>query len=84
MLELLPKDIFLHISNNEIEELIHLLPEKIEAIKDMNYMLDDKALRIEITLDLLEALREGNRLKAQAIFEVALKVFKTSTLKTVH
>ena len=84
MLELLPKDMFLHISNNEIEELIHLLPEKIEAIKDMNYMLDDKALRIEITLDLLEALREGNRLKAQAIFEVALNVFKTSTLRTVH
>ena len=84
MLELLPKDMFLHISNTEIEELIHLLPEKIEAIKDMNYMLDDKALRIEITLDLIEALREGNRLKAQAIFEVALKVFKTSTLKTVH
>ena len=84
MLELLPKDMFLHISNNEIEELIHLLPEKIEAIKDMNYMLDDKALRIEITLDLLDALKEGNRLKAQAIFEVAVETFKDSPLTTVH
>ena len=84
MIELLPPNMFLQMSDDDLTELMAILPEKIVAISDMSYMLDNKVLRIQMVEDLMEALREGNRMKAQAIFETAVDIFKDSPLTTVH